>query len=234
MKRMLNMSETDTLVRLKQVTKIYDSAVDKTPVLSALDGSVARGESLAVVGPSGCGKSTLLHLMGALDQPTSGEITFEGRELADLSEAEAAAFRNRSIGFVFQQHHLLPQCSVLENVLAPTVVHPDAGNARERAEALLIRVGLGERMHYRPGRISGGEAQRAAVVRALINRPKLLLADEPTGSLHPEGASALVDLLLELQREEGMALVLVTHAMDVAQRMDRVLSLRQGQLAEEG
>ena len=212
------------------VTKAYEGASDSAAVLNGLDLRVETGETLAIVGPSGCGKSTLLNLIGALDRPTSGDIVFRGRNLLELSDTELAEFRNRSIGFVFQLHHLLPQCSVLENVLVPTLVNKAAENPRERASSLLERVGLGDRMTYRPGRLSGGERQRVAVVRALINRPRLLLADEPTGSLSREGAEDLTRLMLELNREEDMTLIVVTHSEAVAGMMDRVLELDDGRL----
>ena len=188
---------------------------------------------MAIVGPSGCGKSTLLNLIGTLDSPTSGGITFRDQDLQKLSGAELARFRNRSIGFVFQLHHLLPQCSALENVLVPTLVNKEADRPRERAIRLLDRVGLGERLSYRPGQLSGGERQRVAVVRALINQPSLLLADEPTGSLSREGAEDLARLMLELNREEDMTLIVVTHSEAVARMMDRVLELSDGQLRPE-
>ena len=224
------MEETDALLELNGVTKAYEGASDSAAVLNGLDLRVETGETLAIVGPSGCGKSTLLNLIGALDRPTSGDIVFRGRNLLELSDTELAEFRNRSIGFVFQLHHLLPQCSVLENVLVPTLVNKAAENPRERASSLLERVGLGDRMTYRPGRLSGGERQRVAVVRALINRPRLLLADEPTGSLSREGAEDLTRLMLELNREEDMTLIVVTHSEAVAGMMDRVLELDDGRL----
>ena len=218
------------LLELRAVTKEYDALPAPAVVLKRVDLQVEAGEAVAVVGPSGCGKSTLLNLVGALDRPTSGSITFEGEDLLHFSGAELARFRNQRIGFVFQFHHLLPQCSVLENVLLPTLANPHARQANERALQLLARVGLTERLGYHPGRLSGGERQRVAVVRALINRPQLLLADEPTGSLNEEGAGQLARLMLELNREEGMALLVVTHSMPVAGLMDRVLELRDGTL----
>jgi len=172
-----------------------------------------------------------LNLIGALDVPTSGTLTIASRDLAKLNTDELADLRNQEIGFIFQLHFLLPQLTVLENVLTPTLAskqpHPDA---ESRAHRLLDRVGLGERKNARPGQISGGERQRAAVVRALINEPKLLLADEPTGSLDRKSANSLTELLLELNREEGVALVVVTHAEALAQRMSRILELRDGRL----
>jgi predicted ABC-type transport system involved in lysophospholipase L1 biosynthesis ATPase subunit len=192
-----------------------------------------RGESLAIVGPSGSGKSTLLHIIGTLDKPTSGSVTLSGQDLAVLDDHQVATVRNRQIGFVFQSHYLLPQCTVLENVLVPTLATNEAAardGASERAQRLLKRVGLGERISHRPGELSGGERQRVAVVRALINQPQLLLADEPTGSLDQTSARDLGQLLLELNREEGVTLIIVTHARELAQRMARVLELKQGRL----
>ncbi|MDX9973055.1 MAG: ABC transporter ATP-binding protein [FCB group bacterium] len=218
------------LLELRDVVKEYPGEPRALRVLSGVSLEIAAGEAVAIVGPSGSGKSTLLNLIGTLDVPTSGSVEFKGRDISTLTERERALLRNRDIGFVFQFHHLLPQCGVLENVLLPTLVHKDAGDAIERAKHLLDRVGLSSKLHQLPGKLSGGERQRAAVVRALINRPSLLLADEPTGSLNREGAEDLTGLLLELNREEGMALVVVTHSMAVAERMGRVLELREGAL----
>jgi ABC-type lipoprotein export system ATPase subunit len=223
------------LLKLTGVTKTYD-APDKPgalTVLQAVSLDVARGESLAIVGPSGSGKSTLLHIMGTLDHPSSGSVALDGQDLGTLDDRRLAAVRNRRIGFVFQAHYLLPQCTVLENVLVPTLALPkgkDRDGVSERAERLLKRVGLGERTGHRPGELSGGERQRVAVVRALINQPQLLLADEPTGSLDHTSAQQLGQLLLELNREEGVTLVVVTHALDLARLMGRVLELRDGRL----
>ena len=222
------------LLELDQVVKQYGSAagVAGARVLDGVCLTMQAGESLAVVGPSGCGKSTLLHIAGALDRPTSGSVRLEGVELGRLPEEALAAIRNRKIGFVFQQHHLLPQCTLLENVLIPTLASRRGGAERrqdaERAVALLDRVGLAARRQHRPGQISGGERQRAAVVRALILRPALLLADEPTGSLDRESARTLGDLLAELNRTEGIALIVVTHSMELARRMGSVRPLDKG------
>ena len=201
-------------------------------VLRGLSLEVARGESVAVVGPSGCGKSTLLNLIGSLDQPTGGTLTFDGRELGSLDDAELAALRNREMGFIFQSHHLLPQCTVMENVLVPTLAHRSAtADDENRARRLLERVGLGERLAHRPGQLSGGERQRAAVVRALINEPQLLLADEPTGALDEATADKLGQLLVELNVEENLTLITVTHSPDLAARMARTVKLAEGQIA---
>jgi lipoprotein-releasing system ATP-binding protein len=224
------------LLKLDHVTRRYDSPANAgaLTVLDQVSLEVARGESLAIVGPSGSGKSTLLQIIGTLDRPTSGSVALDGQDLSGLDDLKLAAVRNRQIGFVFQAHYLLPQCTVWENVLVPTLACSDAGlrdGAGERAERLLKRVGLGERKSHRPGELSGGERQRVAVVRALINKPQLLLADEPTGSLDHASAQELGQLLLELNREEGVTLIVVTHARDLAGRMGRVLELKDGRLA---
>jgi ABC-type lipoprotein export system ATPase subunit len=193
---------------------------------------VEAGETVAVLGPSGSGKSTLLHIMGAMDVPTTGSVRFEGRDLGGLSEDERAALRNRRIGFVFQSHHLLPQLTVRENVLVPAIVGGVTDEVEARAERLIERVGLAERADHRPGALSGGERQRVAVVRALVNAPALLLADEPTGSLDRATADDLSTLLTDLNREEGTALVVVTHSEALAGRMGRGYVLRDGLLAD--
>ncbi len=215
----------DYLLKLEKVSKQYDA---NTRVLQGIDLELAMGESVAIVGESGCGKSTLLNLIGTLDRPDTGSIEFDGIDLLEMDAKATAAFRNREIGFVFQRHHLLPQCTVLENVLVPTLVDKDAGDASVRALRLLERVGLTDRLSHRPGQLSGGERQRVAVVRALINQPDLLLADEPTGALNREAADGLVELLLELNREENLTLIMVTHSMRLAETMDRMLELRNG------
>lgn len=224
------MTNASTLLELNDVSKTYNEGDASTAILKGTSLSVASGDSLAIVGPSGCGKSTLLNLIGLLDSPTAGTIQFKGERLDGFNEEQRAAFRNRSIGFVFQHHHLLPQCTALENVLVPTLVSKDTTQAAERAEKLLVRVGLKDRMRARPGQLSGGERQRVAVVRALINQPALLLADEPTGSLSHEGAESLATLMLELNAEEGMALIVVTHSLEVAGRMAKVYELVDGKL----
>jgi len=232
------MSESPVLVELKNVAKRYEptGGIEAPYVLKDVTLRVSVGHSVAIVGPSGSGKSTLLNIIGTLDSPTSGQVLLEGQDLAGLDEDALSAIRNRQIGFVFQLHHLLPQCTVLENVLVPTLVGPDGparGKIAQRARELLERVGLGEYLSRRPGQISGGERQRVAVVRALINRPKLLLADEPTGSLDRGAADNLVQLLVELNREENVALIVVSHSLELAERMDRVLKLRDGVLVPQ-
>jgi len=229
------MSQSAPLLKLEQISKNYVAAEGAAPVavLRDLTFNIASGESIAIVGPSGSGKSTLLNIIGTLDHPTSGRIWLDGQDLSQLDEEKLAGIRNGQMGFVFQSHHLLPQCSVLENVLVPTIADKKSktrDGAQTRAEKLLKRVGLGERLHHRPGQLSGGERQRVAVVRALINQPKLLLADEPTGALDRASAQGLAQLLVELNREENVTLIVVTHAPDLARQMGRVLELRDGQL----
>jgi lipoprotein-releasing system ATP-binding protein len=223
------------LLELKNITKKYEipSGEGHITVLKDISFEVSARESIAVLGPSGSGKSTLLNIMGALDKPTSGEVLFAGKNLADCGDKELSLIRNREIGFVFQLHHLLPQCTVLENVLIPTIPFGEksaTGDVTDRAKKLLERVGLGKRVDYFPAQLSGGEMQRAAVVRALINRPKLVLADEPTGSLDRESSENLGRLLVEMNKEEGTTLIAVTHSIDFARLMERVLRLQDGTL----
>lgn len=219
------------LLELKGVSKDYGDG----DVLRDVNLRLDRDEAIAIVGPSGSGKSTLLNIIGTLDRPTSGTVFFDGADVLRLSAAEIAGLRNREIGFVFQLHHLLPQCTILENVLIPTLAAAAKDRndeARSRAERLLERVGLGPRQRQLPGQLSGGERQRAAVIRALINQPRLILADEPTGSLDRASAENLRDLLLELNRAEGVALMVVTHSLELARGLDRVYEMRDGSLVE--
>ena len=221
------------LAELSNVTKSYRSDAGAVPVLNGISLTIAEGETVAITGPSGCGKSTLLNLLGALDQADSGEIRVAGRDLTKLNAQQLAEFRNTTVGFVFQLHHLLPQCTVLENVLVPSIVRKDADclALRARAAQLLEAVGLSHRLDHRPGQLSGGERQRAAVARALINSPKLLLADEPTGALDRASAERLADLLAEVHQREKITIVMVTHAPELARRMGRVLPLLDGRLS---
>jgi lipoprotein-releasing system ATP-binding protein len=239
------MQVSTPLLKLDAVTKDYQAGDGMPPVrvLGNITLEVAQRDSLAIIGPSGSGKSTLLNIIGTLDQPTAGRVLLDGVDLAGLDENRLAALRNRQIGFVFQAHHLLPHCTALENVLVPTLATrsarfrggEDEGEpAAARAERLLKRVGLGDRLHHRPGQLSGGERQRVAVVRALINEPKLLLADEPTGALDRSAAGGLGQLLVELNQEEGVTIIMVTHAMDLARRMGRVMELKAGALQPAG
>jgi len=239
------MSSKGPLLQLNKISKKYDSSVTagSLTVLDGISFEVSAGESLAIVGPSGSGKSTLLNIIGTLDHPSSGEVLLDGRDLSHLNESETATVRNCQIGFVFQFHYLLPQCSVMENVLVPTLAktaslapgkisgaESERESARERASRLLDRVGLGQRLSHRPGELSGGERQRVQVVRALINHPELLLADEPTGALDHASAQQLGQLLVELNREEQVTLIVVTHSAELAARMSRLLELKDGRL----
>ena len=227
-------SDDSTVLKLENVHKQYESADrDPVPVLRGISLTVQRGDSLAIVGPSGSGKSTLLNILGSLDSPTRGSIRLDGEELAHLPEQKLAAIRSQKIGLVFQSHHLLPQCSVLENILVPTLAATGRApaSALERAMQLLERVGLEHRVDHRPAQLSGGECQRVAVVRALINRPSLILADEPTGALDHSTAESLADLLVELNRDEQVTLIVVTHSEELAAKMGTTHQLQDGQFA---
>lgn len=223
------------ILELKKIRKDYQtpSGNETVNVLNDVSLQVDQGEAIAVVGPSGSGKSTLLNIIGALDKPTVGIVNFDEKNLSNLNDSELAKIRNREIGFVFQLHHLLPQCTVLENVLVPTIPlksGKDNGSAESRAKQLLTRVGLENHFNYFPAQLSGGEQQRVAVVRALINQPKLILADEPTGSLDQVSSSKLGKLLIELNKEEGVTLVVVTHSIELARLMDKVYRIENGTL----
>ena len=223
------------IAELQNVSKAYRAAPDapEQRVLSGLDLSIAAGETLAISGPSGCGKSTVLNLLGTLDEPDSGSVKLFGAGVPYGDEGALSALRATRLGFIFQLHHLLPQCTALENVLIPTLggpTRPDPDAALERAKRLLNRVGLGAHMDKRPAQLSGGERQRVAVVRALIREPGLVLADEPTGALDAASAGRLMDLLMDLNTEEGTALVLVTHDPALAARMSRRYRLVDGVL----
>jgi lipoprotein-releasing system ATP-binding protein len=218
-------------LQVDHLCKDYPTRSGPLSVLRNISLDLPRGEALAVMGPSGSGKSTLLHLLGTLDRPTSGSVRLEGLEPFRLPERRLADFRNEYIGFVFQDHHLLPQCSVLENVLIPTLVgRDDAADMNRRARQLLERVGLSERLDHRPAELSGGERQRVAVARALIHKPVLLLADEPTGNLDRRTARAVGQLLLDLHREENTILIVVTHSQELADTFPRILIMEDGVL----
>lgn len=229
------MSESAKLLECRHLSKSYASQEGQpVRILHELDFEIDTGQSAAVVGPSGCGKSTLLNLIGTLDQPDGGEILFQGEDITQFDDRRRAHFRNRDIGFVFQEHHLLPQCSVLENVLLPVMApgSPLRGqDAKARANQLLDQVGLAHRATHRPAQLSGGERQRVAVARALIHGPRLLLADEPTGSLDRDTAHQLADLLCDLVQEHDLALMVVTHSESLAGRMSRCYQLLNGKLS---
>jgi ABC-type lipoprotein export system ATPase subunit len=223
------------LAELQQVTKYYGlpGSDHSSRVLHEISLQIAECENIAIVGPSGSGKSTLLNILGTLDSPTSGRVLLKGISVNDMDESRLAETRNKDIGFVFQMHYLLPQLTLLENILLPLLPQKDKilqKNAHEQAIQLIHRVGLSKQLHKFPSQLSGGECQRTAVVRALINKPRLLLADEPTGSLDAANASQLADLLAELNKEQGVAMVIVTHSMELAGRSDKIYRLQEGKL----
>ncbi len=223
------------LLELKKVDKSYPApgGDERIEVLKGIDLAVEAGEGIAIVGPSGSGKSTLLNIIGGLDRQTAGKILIDDQNILGFDEKELASFRNTTVGFVFQLHHLLPQCSILENVLIPSIVNKDSSKraeVKQRAEHLLETVNLQHRLTHRPGEISGGERQRAAVARALINNPKLILADEPTGSLDRDSSDGMAELLADINQRLGVTLIVVTHASEVAARMQRVFTLQDGEL----
>jgi lipoprotein-releasing system ATP-binding protein len=224
------------VLTVDNVTKSYPTPRGDLAILGGISLSLERGDAIAIMGPSGSGKSTLLYLLGALEPPSSGRVTLDGADPYALGEREQAAFRNRHIGFIFQDHSLLPQCSVLENVLTPTLAAPADENGEgapddeRRARALLEQVGLGQRLDHRPGELSGGEKQRAAVARALIRNPTLILCDEPTGNLDRASADAVASLLLDLHAARQTILVVVTHSAALASRFPISYEMSDGRL----
>jgi lipoprotein-releasing system ATP-binding protein len=231
------MPDQPNLLELKDIRKSYadNSSLPPVEVLRGVSLTLQPSQAMAILGPSGSGKSTLLNIIAAIDKPTSGQVLLDGRDLAEMSDDSLAGIRAMQVGLVFQLHHLLPQCTLLENVLLPAMANPDrpAWDAiRQRAVELLNRVGLGDRLAHRPGELSGGQCQRAAVVRALINKPRLLLADEPAGSLDHSSADGLSDLLAELNREEGVSLIVVSHSLRFVRRMGKMFELDNGILSE--
>ena len=217
-------------LQIRDVRKDYPTRSGSLKVLDGVSLSLERGEAVAIMGPSGSGKSTLLHILGTLDFPTAGSVQLDGVSPFALNERDLAAFRNRRIGFVFQDHHLLPQCSVIENVLIPTLVNPEANKPEllKTAKELLDRVGLSDRIEHRPAELSGGERQRVAVARALIQKPALILADEPTGNLDRASAAVVGKLLVELNRSENSILVVVTHSQELAGLFPKRLEMGDG------
>jgi lipoprotein-releasing system ATP-binding protein len=222
------------MLDVSQIAKSYPTPCGPLAILSAVSFTLQRGDAAAIMGPSGAGKSTLLYILGGLEQPTSGAVTLDGRNPYALSEKDLAAFRNQAIGFIFQDHCLLPQCSVLENVLVPTLVSNDDAPAVDRARDLLQQVGLSDRLDHRPAELSGGEKQRVALARALIRKPLLLLCDEPTGNLDQSSADVVASLLLELHRRQETILIVVTHSAELAARFPLRYELRNANLHPAG
>jgi len=220
------------LIELKNISKSYASpgGTSSIEVLKNVSLSIDKGETVAIVGPSGCGKSTLLNLIGGLDLPDAGDVLIAGKSLKGLNEDQLSDFRRQTVGFIFQLHHLLPQCTLLENILIPTLAGNPANDSKERAIDLLKKLGINERAQHFPSELSGGEQLRAAVARALINQCEILLADEPTGSLDQANASMLTDLILEINQSFNLTLVLVTHSEAIAKRMQKVYQLENGVL----
>ncbi len=226
---------SDAVLECRSVVRRFDEGASELEVLSGVDLSIESAERVAIIGASGSGKTTLLQIMGGLDAPTSGEVLIDGKPMHEMNEIGKGELRNRYLGFVYQFHHLLPEFSAAENVAMPLMIRRVAkDHSLDQARVLLERVGLGERLTHKPGELSGGERQRAAVARALITRPKLVLADEPTGNLDAGNGEHVLQLMLELNRELETSLVIVTHDHAIAERMDRVMILEEGRLHRSG
>lgn len=221
------------ILRTRNVTKLYTAKAGTLPVevLKGVDLDVGEGTITAIVGSSGSGKSTLMHILGGLDKPSSGEVYYRNEDISDFNETRLSHFRNREIGFVFQFHHLMPEFTALENTMMPALIRPHSNSiVKKKAENLLGQFGLSERLHHRPAMLSGGEQQRVAMARALINDPSVLLADEPTGNLDETNTNELIELIINLRRSMGLSIVMVTHDQDIAAKCDKIYTLRNGVL----
>ncbi len=220
-------------IEIKGLWKVFQTVSGKVEALKGIDLNIANGDTLAVVGVSGSGKSTLLHILGTLEHPSDGEVSFSGNNIFNQNDGEIAAFRNSEIGFVFQFHYLLPEFNALENVMMPCLIKGiDMNQATEMAEDILGKVGLQHRLDHRPGELSGGEQQRVAIARAVVLKPKVLLADEPTGNLDRDTGESILDLLLMLNGDYGITSILVTHNMEVANRLNRRIRLADGKIVD--
>ncbi len=221
------------LIQAEGLWKVFETVGGRVEALKGIDLNISESETLAVVGVSGSGKSTLLHILGTLEHPSEGEVSFSGKNIFSKNDRDIAAFRNSEIGFVFQFHYLLPEFSALENVMMPCLINGiDSEQARERAEEILGKVGLEKRLEHRPGELSGGEQQRVAIARAVVLKPKVILADEPTGNLDKETGESILDLFLMLKDEYGITSVLVTHNMEIANRLNRRIRLSDGKIVD--
>lgn len=221
------------MITLKDINKVYRTDEIETQALENINLHVNKGEFVSIMGPSGCGKSTLLNILGLLDTPTSGSVTIDGTDVSRLRDSAMAGFRNRKLGFVFQSFHLIDSLNVLDNVMLPLVYRKGgSGNREERARKVLERVGLGHRLHHRPSQMSGGQCQRVAIARAIVGDPKIILADEPTGNLDSHMGHEVMELLLQLNREDGRTIVMVTHNDEQARMTDRIVRFFDGRMVE--
>ena len=221
----------DALLVAYKASKAYRNGAKEVVAVDGVDVMIRRGSSTAILGPSGAGKSTLLHMLGCLDNPTSGSVLLDGLEIYSFSDKERAKIRNKRIGFMFQFYHLLPEFTALENVMMPAMIMGRGRRIKERAKEILQSIGLGERMTHRPGELSGGESQRVAIARALINEPEVLLCDEPTGNLDSKTSESIYDILFDIKAKSNTALVIVTHDERISERTDSVIRLKDGRVA---